>query len=185
VATPPLPPIDLAPAKVYLPPPPKIPLPSASVSPPTIEPVSSASAPAELDGPAQDTAPAAAPLSTPDLWARGESPEEFLSRQATQWTPGPAIPEALPSVPEPDEKKSRLFKRTKKPKVKMSNGFEYVVPSRGTGKGPAEVTVGPAPAARREINCPRCGQPSPRGLCEVCEDALSQLRQLTEAFLDE
>src|SRR5207247_662291 len=28
-------------------------------------------------------------------------------------------------------------------------------------------------------------QPSPRGLCEACEDALSQLRQLTVAFLDE
>ena len=126
-----------------------------------------------------------APASTPDLWARGESPEEFLSRQAAQWTPAPAIPEALPSVPEHDEKKSRLFKRTKKPKVKVSNGFEYVVPPRGSRKGQAEVTVGPAPAARREINCPRCGQPSPRGLCEACEDALSQLRQLTEAFLDE
>ena len=76
--------------------------------------------------------------------------------------------------------------KRKKPKVKVSNGFEYTVPPRGEKKGqPPTVSVGPAPEARREINCPRCGQPSPRGLCEACEDALSQLRQLTVAFLDE
>jgi len=89
-------------------------------------------------------------------------------------------------VVEPEEKKPGIFKRTKKPKVKVSNGFEYTVPPRGSKKDqPRTVSVGPAPEARREINCPRCGQPSPRGLCEACEDALSQLRQLTVAFLDE
>ena len=65
----------------------------------------------------------------------------------------------------------------------MSNGFEYTVPPRGAKKEqPPTVSVGPAPEARREINCPRCGQPSPRGLCEACEDALSQLRQLLETL---
>jgi hypothetical protein len=38
------------------------------------------------------------------------------------------------------------------------------------------------PPAKAEIACPRCGQASPRGLCEACEDALLQLRQLTAAI---
>jgi hypothetical protein len=91
------------------------------------------------------------------------------------------LPEPLP------EQKSGLFKRNKKPKVKVSNGFEYVPKARGSrGKGQQAGSLGSAEAApRKEISCPRCGQPSPRGLCEACEDALSQLRQLTVAFLDE
>ena len=39
------------------------------------------------------------------------------------------------------------------------------------------VPSGPAPV-RTEITCPRCGEPSPRGLCEACEYALLELREL-------
>lgn len=192
-ATPPTAPIDLAPPKTYLPPPPPPPeipaAPAASVSPVTVEPVAPGSAAvgrvaASPEGRALES-PAESP-SPPDGWDRGESPEEFLSRHAAQWTSPPSAPQAAPPVVEPEEKKPGIFKRTKKPKVKVSNGFEYTVPPRGSKKDqPRTVSVGPAPEARREINCPRCGQPSPRGLCEACEDALSQLRQLTVAFLDE
>ncbi|TML00825.1 MAG: hypothetical protein E6G40_04885 [Actinobacteria bacterium] len=191
-ATPPIAPIDLAPPKTYLPPPPppEIPaVPAASVSPVAVEPAALGSA-----APGTVAATPEAPLpesgaelpSPEDVWNRGETPEEFMSHQAAQWTSPPSAPQAAPQVAEPEEKKSGIFKRTKKPKVKVSNGFEYTVPPRGEKKGqPPTISVGPAPEARREINCPRCGQPSPRGLCEACEDALSQLRQLTVAFLDE
>ncbi len=45
-------------------------------------------------------------------------------------------------------------------------------PAHATG-----IHAGPAPIAT-EITCPRCGQPSPRGLCEACEYALLELREL-------
>ncbi len=41
----------------------------------------------------------------------------------------------------------------------------------------AGVQTGPSPVTT-EITCPRCGQPSPRGLCETCEYALLELREL-------
>jgi hypothetical protein len=192
-AKPPIAPIDLAPPKTYLPPPPppaEIPVaPAASVPPVAVEPAARESAAAGRMGASPEApvpeSPAESP-SPPDVWNQGEGPEEFLSRHAAQWTSPPSALQAAPPVVEPEEKRPGIFKRTKKPKVKVSNGFEYTVPPRGSKKAqPPTVTVGPAPEARREINCPRCGQPSPRGLCEACEDALSQLRQLTVAFLDE
>jgi hypothetical protein len=63
------------------------------------------------------------------------------------------------------------------PAVAPSNGAVYGVPRVGD---PA--LSGPGPVL---LVCSRCGQPSPGGgLCEACEDALSQLRQLTAALLD-
>ena len=104
-----------------------------------------------------------------------------MALQAAGWTTPPPPPVSEP-VPEP--KKSGLF-RSKKPKVKVSKGYEYTVPPRGSTQGQAPRSNGPVAPEAREISCPRCGQPSPRGLCEACEDALSQLRQLTVAFNDE
>jgi membrane protein involved in colicin uptake len=63
------------------------------------------------------------------------------------------------------------------PAVAPSNGAVYEVPPAGD----------PALAAPGAVFlvCSRCGQPSPGGgLCEACDDALSQLRQLTAALLD-
>jgi hypothetical protein len=142
-----------------------------------------AAAPAEQAPPVPETSRAHAD-------ERGETAREFMALQAaSEWRPPPRD-QALPLVELPPvevpEPKRKIFRRTKKPKVKVSSGFEYTVPPRGSKKPQQPtVTVGPAAEARREINCPRCGQPSPRGLCEACEDALSQLRQLTVAFLDE
>jgi hypothetical protein len=48
--------------------------------------------------------------------------------------------------------------------------------SPAAGFSPA-VPSGPSPV-KTEITCPRCGQPSPRGLCEACEYALLELREL-------
>jgi hypothetical protein len=116
---------------------------------------------------------------TPDLRSMEETAEQFMALQAASWTPQPPSP-----LPEPEPKKSGLF-RSRKSKVKVSKGFEYTVPPRGSKKDQAASSNGPVTPAAREITCPRCGQPSPRGLCEACEDALSQLRQLTVSFLDE
>jgi hypothetical protein len=102
-----------------------------------------------------------------------------------------------------EQKRSRLpWKRSKK--QASSNGFSPSPgpqPSFGGPSGAQAVSADPlyqpggsslqrpAQAAEqrgqdREIFCPRCGQPSPRGLCEPCEDALTQLRQLTVAFAE-
>jgi hypothetical protein len=46
-----------------------------------------------------------------------------------------------------------------------------------------EAAASTGPARAGVLACSRCGQPSPGGgLCEACEDALSQLRQLTAAM---
>ena len=108
-----------------------------------------------------------------------ETAEQFMALQAASWSPQPP-----PPLPEPEPKKSGLF-RSRKPKVKVTKGFEYTVPPRESKKAQVASSNGPVAPAAREITCPRCGQPSPRGLCEACEDALSQLRQLTVSFLDE
>jgi hypothetical protein len=63
------------------------------------------------------------------------------------------------------------------PVAASSNGAVYEVPRMGD---PA--LAGPGAVF---LVCSRCGQPSPGGgLCEACEDALSQLRQLTAALLE-
>jgi hypothetical protein len=33
-----------------------------------------------------------------------------------------------------------------------------------------------------KVPCSRCGQPSERGLCEACLDAIAELRQLSSQF---
>jgi hypothetical protein len=33
-----------------------------------------------------------------------------------------------------------------------------------------------------KVPCSRCGQPSERGLCEACLDAIAELRQLSAQF---
>jgi len=33
-----------------------------------------------------------------------------------------------------------------------------------------------------KVPCSRCGQPSDRGLCEACLDAITELRQLSSQF---
>ncbi|HEY3209085.1 MAG TPA: hypothetical protein VGL18_04735, partial [Actinomycetota bacterium] len=49
-------------------------------------------------------------------------------------------------------------------------------PAPATGH-PVGIQSGPSPVTM-EITCPRCGEPSPRGLCEACEYALLELREL-------
>jgi hypothetical protein len=60
------------------------------------------------------------------------------------------------------------------------SGGRYEIPavSPSTNGSPAQVPA--------QVLCSRCGQPtSGGGLCEACEDALSQLRQLTAAILQD
>jgi len=154
----------------------------------------------------------AGPMEPSDIWAEwpsrsappptqpSEAPssERFVSWDALAWTP-----EASPrSLQAGEQKRSRLpWKRSKK--QPSSNGFSSSPspqPSLGGASGAPAISADPlyqpggsslqrpAQAAapqqgqEREIFCPRCGQPSPRGLCEPCEDALTQLRQLTVAL---
>jgi hypothetical protein len=55
-------------------------------------------------------------------------------------------------------------------------------PPKGLKPAPATLQGGAPPAAL--LTCPRCNQPSAGGgLCEACEDALTQLRTFTAAIL--
>jgi hypothetical protein len=40
----------------------------------------------------------------------------------------------------------------------------------------------PALVGAGKVPCSRCGQPSERGLCEACLDAIAELRQLSAQF---
>ena len=46
---------------------------------------------------------------------------------------------------------------------------------------PATDSETPASMAGK-VPCSRCGQPSERGLCEACLDAIAELRQLSAQF---
>ena len=74
-----------------------------------------------------------------------------------------------------------------------SISYETAVGLAGVPAGRYEIPAvspstngGPAQTAPALVLCSRCGQPTTGGgLCEACEDALSQLRQLTAAILQE
>jgi len=67
-------------------------------------------------------------------------------------------------------------------------GYQVTAPPAHNGLGHGSPS-GDGPSLGRPggmfLACSRCGQPSPGGgLCEACEDALSQLRQLTAALFE-
>jgi hypothetical protein len=72
----------------------------------------------------------------------------------------------------------------------MGTAAYYQVPAAPPSNGETpDAPNGDAPAVGAAkamfLACSRCGQPSPGGgLCEACDDALSQLRQLTAALLE-
>src|SRR6266545_2846651 len=80
--------------------------------------------------------------------------------------PPPAAPVAPPPPPAP------VAPPPTTSSWKSSTPQPPSAPAHATG-----IHAGPAPIAT-EITCPRCGQPSPRGLCEACEYALLELREL-------
>ena len=121
-------------------------------------------------------------------WSKMEKqrPREVPSPMAVQ-TPAAEEPAAQapaePASPPPD--------------LHASDGHDAPAPAFEVGPArpqPTPLDRAPVPAATvprlpgtptgSEIRCPRCGEPSPRGLCEVCSDALAELRELMIGTMD-
>ncbi|MGH2556004.1 MAG: hypothetical protein ACRDHO_09860, partial [Actinomycetota bacterium] len=113
-----------------------------------IEPAPAAVPPPSLPE-AQVAAPTPAPVQLPPLQA----------------TPAPTPPSPQPSGQPP-------------PPLTPDEVAASFAPTRAPAAAPAYSAGVPNAPLATEITCPRCGDPSPRGLCEGCEYALLELREL-------
>jgi hypothetical protein len=148
-----------------------------------------------------------APLSDDPMSVRQAAIREMLSIGA-EWDSRPAGNGAKPAG-KPKEGESRgsklPWKRRKRGKAeglsapgmsKSGSGqiaFETTAALIAGGKVSYDIPAVPStrrgvldsPDSEYLVVCSRCGQPSRGGLCDTCEDALGQLRQLTASILDD
>ncbi len=134
--------------------------------------VSASRAPGPVVPPQPDASvvPSAEALAPP----RMAPPPPQPARVAPPPPPTPA-PMAPPASPAPVARPSSASQVAPPPATSTWKSSTPQPPSatvHATG-----VQTGPSPVTT-EITCPRCGQPSPRGLCETCEYALLELREL-------
>jgi hypothetical protein len=109
-------------------------------------------------------------------------------------SPAAAAPDVRPPVAPPPVV-------TERPAAEAGRGAQFVaweeppapavVPGGATAEGEA-ASIGDRPAGEGvtaatilEGLCSRCGQPSRRGLCETCEAAFKELKELTFGYDEE
>jgi hypothetical protein len=112
--------------------------------------------------PAQGIPESAGRESPPVALEPPEPPAEAGGRQRSRRRPSPPVPP--PSPPDPSPKvAARTNTRT------------------GHARG-GEPPAGGDPAMGRGVSCSRCGEPSERGLCDPCREALNELQGLSGLF---
>ena len=148
-----------------LPPEPELVQPAASVTDPVLSSVATPAEPTE-----------SIPSPTADLLAESAPPPQ--AAEATSAPPPVAQQRFVGWSEQPEDGAHPMA---------MPPPIEIVTPLPADGNAHSAVAAteaeAPAPGSMAgKVPCSRCGQPSERGLCEACLDAIAELRQLSAQF---
>jgi len=156
-------------------------------------------APPELVEPVEPPAPAPAPAAPQPTFPNLARPAASVTGSQDLLTapPSPTEPSIEIPAPSPDRQgepasapqvasarptplpvaQPRFVGWVERPEGGVAAAREVIVPPARAPEPEAAAPVGAG-----KVPCSRCGQPSERGLCEACLDAIAELRQLSAQF---
>jgi hypothetical protein len=175
-------PVAAPPPQVGPPPPSPPPVPAPAL-PPVAPPPPVGAAPAPV-APAPPAPPPPAPVAAPPAPVSPPAPPKEAATALPVETPSVESGAPTPAAPEvPASPTPTLEPSVRQPAAAASGTppkFVGWVDKQAPGSA-GQSSRGPAMPAGK-VPCSRCGQPSERGLCEACLDAIAELRQLSSQF---